>query len=136
MLVRRIRLRSLYARVLGNDKNVSLRTLKVAEKYVLDSHFLRILVALNTNNSAKAIDGMDTVKRLVNRSEVLRRDRSLQILVRLLATFANTELTLDNCRKRKAFCKYEAELSTYKTMASDVTVISPLSIWKAVVARA
>lgn len=134
-LTSRIDLRVLYARVLTLDHTVDVRQVNAQKGFPLDLHVLASLVHIRHGRKAEAIRSLFAIKSHVDRIKVLRKDRTVWLLSRLAYIYANAELSLPTCRKNNAFNKYLKELSDHQVLKADHTVISPLQIWRAMVAK-
>lgn len=133
--MRLITLRALYAQLLTHDYSITLNSLKVTKDYPFDAIVLRILLLLGKGNLSKATDAMFSLRLHIDRNKATLKDRPYWLLSRLIRLFAKHGMNLKDCRKIVLFRNYELELTGGKTLAFEHTVISPLSIWKAVIAK-
>jgi len=131
----RIRLNGLYASVLSRSTLPSLRALAAVRAYTLDSIVLRLLIAQQQHAATIASDAMHAIRRYVDRTEEPRSDRALWLLSRLLTSYAENDHSIRACRRSVTFKRLEAELSAFKNMTTNNTVVSPRVIWKAVISR-
>jgi len=134
-LTSRIDLRVIYARVLTNDTTISIRQVNAHRGFPLDVLVLSSLVYIRKERDADAIRSLIAIKSHVDRVKPLRNNRAVWLLSRLAYMYANAELSLPACRKNNVFNKYLKELSDHQTLKADHTVVSPLQIWRAIIAR-
>lgn len=130
-----VTINGLYAKVLTGSKDVTLKSLEVVTDFSVDATVLRLLFHADRKNAPMVQDSIISLKRLVDRSRKLRSDRPLWVLSRLAVIYAKHGLTLSDCTSDRYFQEYKAELMATKLMPSENTVISPLSIWKAVISK-
>jgi len=133
--MRLIKLRELYAKLLTHDYRITLDALKEMKDYPLDASVLRVLVLQGMENLSAATDAMFSLGLHIDRNKATRKDRGYWILSRLIRMFAKHGMNLKECRKIVRFKNYELELPSCKTSQIEHTVIIPLSIWKAIIAK-
>ncbi len=134
-LTSRIDRGALYARVLTLDTTITIRQVKAHRGFPLDVHVLASLVYIRHERKTDAIRSLLAIKSHVDRIKPLRNDRAVWLLSRLAYMYANAELSLPACRKNNVFNKYLKELADLQTLNADHTVVSPLQIWRAIIAK-
>ena len=132
-LVAKLQLGMLYARVLNRDTAITLRNVKSHKSHQLDVLVLSAMVYCQQGRVTEFIRTLEMIKSHIDRTNELRKDRSLWLLSRLLSSYARNELSLRACMLDSRFTRYQKELSTFPYVPAHHSVISALQIWNAIV---
>lgn len=135
VLAGRIKLRSVYARILGSVKKPSNRLLLAVRRDVVDAAVLRTVYAVTHAKKSVAVKALMTLHKLITRHDGMRKSRDYVVFARLVRMYADNELQLAACKKITVFAALEKELNTFLWSDGDHTVIPPLLIWRAIVSR-
>ncbi len=135
VLAGRIKLRSVYAQLLGSAKKPSDSLLLTIRRNIVDAAVLRTIYAVAHANKSVAVKALMSLSRLITRHDGMRKSRDYVVFARLLSMYADNNQQLAACKKIPAFAVLEKELQTFLWSVGDHTVIPPRLIWKAIIAH-